>query len=78
MTSRSGTLQSRPIQLSCPDSRNCQLLSNPLGRGEVHKCPQIPYEKTNMADVPKSKEVVQKMDEDERRVCLDVYYRRGK
>ena len=38
----------------------------------------MPYEKTNMADVPRSKEVIQKMDEDERRVCLDVYYRRGK
>ena len=31
-----------------------------------------------MADVPRSKEVIQKMDEDERRVYLDVYYRRGK
>lgn len=42
--------------------------------------PRLPceHEKTNMADVPRSKEVIPKMDEDERRVCLDAYYRRGK
>ena len=81
MTSRSDTLQS--VLSSCPVQipEIASFLSNPLGRGEVHKCPQwitIVYEKTNMADVPRSKEVIQKMDEDERRVCLDVYYRRGK
>lgn len=42
--------------------------------------PKLPceHEKTNMADVPRAKEVIPKMDEDERRVCLDAYYRRGK
>ena len=42
--------------------------------------PRLPcvHEKTNMADVPRSKELIQKMDEDERRDYLDAYYRRGK
>lgn len=83
MTSHAHTVD-RPVQTPVQYSIIKLLASSRTLWGEV-RCtsvhnvvPRLPYEKTNMADVPRSKEVIQKMDEEERRDYLDVYYRRGK
>ena len=75
------------MQVANPVFPKLQGSSLSLWRGVRVRCasvlnvvPRLPceHEKTNMADVPRPKELIQKMDEDERRDYLDIYYHRGK
>lgn len=78
MTSHAHTVD-RPVQTPVHILASSPTLWGGVRCTSVHDVvPRLPYEKTNMADVPRSKEVIQKMDEEERRDYLDVYYRRGK